>query len=92
MTKPHDVPEAVWRTTLASFDPAITPATLDSVYNLIARAILAERERIAEWCEVTADAHDAEAVLAEEEADVVENRAAERALRSFANAIRKGGA
>ena len=48
MSKPDDIPQDVWDAALAGFDPAITPATLDTVYLLIARAILTERERCAE--------------------------------------------
>lgn len=49
MSKPEDIPQDVWEAAVGSFDPSITPATpdtlLETIYTLIARAILAERQR-----------------------------------------------
>lgn len=55
MSRPVDIPDDVWETAVASFDPATTPAALVMVPVLIALAIMAERERCARVAE---DHHD----------------------------------
>jgi hypothetical protein len=68
----------------------LTGVSLDAAKAAIAGATADERDRIAEWADAVADHHDAEAVAANDEAGLLEHRAAERSLRSFAAAIRKG--
>jgi len=53
----------------------------------ITAAVAAEREACAEWADATADHYDAKAII-DAIGDVAPNRAAESALRGFANAIR----
>lgn len=62
------------------------PGVLD-VSDYMAVAIMAERERIAQWAEATADHYDAQSIV-DAIGDVPANRAAEKALKAFAAAIR----
>jgi hypothetical protein len=64
------------------------PCTIkEAVARAITAAVAAEREAVADWADATADHYDASAII-DAISDVAPNRAAEKALRGFAEAIR----
>ena len=91
MVRPDWCPQDVWEaagTQLVMSDwPRLSVADMANAQPVVARAIIAERQRIADWADATADKYDSEAIIGAV-GGVPEARAAERAVRGFAAAIR----
>jgi hypothetical protein len=92
MSKPEDVSHEAWnaaKEALFVSDPI--PSYMEAVMTSVSLAIMAakaeEREAIAQLAEATADHYDAKSI-ADAIEDVPANRAAEKALKGFASAIR----
>lgn len=91
MSKPGDVSQEAWDAAKKVWFEMPPLQKWETVVTLYARAIMAaqsgERQAIAEWADATADHYDAKSII-DAIGDVVPNRAAEKALRGFAEAIR----